>query len=84
MRLGHSLSHETPLVCGLPQGSPASPILIILYIEPILRLGDQKLKFSYGDDVAITSWTYIHTVHRKIGKRSADSIGPEKTKYHFF
>lgn len=53
MQFGDSLSQETQLVCGLPQGSPATPVLFMLYIEPILRLGDQKSKFSYADDVAI-------------------------------
>lgn len=46
-------SQETPLICGLPQGSPASPILFLLYTEPILRLGKRNNKYSYADDVAI-------------------------------
>lgn len=53
IRLGESTTQETPLRCGLPQGSPVSPILFMLYTEPILRLGDRKMKFSYADDVAI-------------------------------
>lgn len=52
-RLGDARTDEIQLNCGLPQGSPISPILFILYTEPILHIGDQKMKFSYADDVAI-------------------------------
>lgn len=44
---------STPLQCGLPQGSPASPILFLLYTEPIYRLGEQTGRFGYADDTAI-------------------------------
>ncbi len=36
---------------GLPQGSPVSPILFLLYIEPLLRLG--KSRFGYADDACL-------------------------------
>lgn len=39
-----------PIVCGLPQGSPVSPILFLLYIEPLLRLSLGR--FGYADDAA--------------------------------
>jgi ribonuclease HI len=42
-----------PLSCGLPQGSPCSPLLFLLYTEPIYRLGNQKGRFGYADDTAI-------------------------------
>lgn len=53
IRLDDTVTQETPLNCGLPQGSPVSPILFMLYTEPILRQGEQKMKFSFADDVAI-------------------------------
>lgn len=53
IRFETATTPESPLACGLPQGSPASPILFMLYTEPILRQGDQKMKFSYADNVAI-------------------------------
>ncbi|KAM5344599.1 hypothetical protein ACJ41O_013134 [Fusarium nematophilum] len=43
----------SPLQCGLPQGSPVSPILFLLYTEPIYRLGNTKGRFGYADDTAI-------------------------------
>ncbi|KAJ6436970.1 Protein phosphatase 1 regulatory subunit 3A [Purpureocillium lavendulum] len=44
---------SSPLQCGLPQGSPASPILYLLYTEPIYRLRNLKGRFGYADDTAI-------------------------------
>ncbi|KAJ6438021.1 hypothetical protein O9K51_09443 [Purpureocillium lavendulum] len=44
---------SSPLQCGLPQGSPASPILYLLYTEPIYRLRNPKGRFGYADDTAI-------------------------------
>ncbi|OAQ63773.1 endonuclease/reverse transcriptase [Purpureocillium lilacinum] len=44
---------SSPLQCGLPQGSPVSPILFLLYTEPIYRLGDPKGRFGYADDTGI-------------------------------
>ncbi|KAK4065805.1 hypothetical protein Purlil1_14028 [Purpureocillium lilacinum] len=41
---------SSPLLCGLPQGSPVSPILFLLYTEPIYRLGNPKGRFGYADD----------------------------------
>ncbi|KJZ70627.1 hypothetical protein HIM_09982 [Hirsutella minnesotensis 3608] len=43
----------SPLQCGLPQGSPVSPTLFLLYTEPIYRLGHSKGRFGYADDTAI-------------------------------
>ncbi|KAF5721341.1 reverse transcriptase domain-containing protein, partial [Fusarium mundagurra] len=45
----------SPLQCGLPQGSPVSPILFLLYTEPIYRLGNPQGRFGYADDTAILS-----------------------------
>lgn len=44
---------SSPLQCGLPQGSPVSPILFLLYTEPIYRLGNPKGRFGYADDTGI-------------------------------
>jgi ribonuclease HI len=44
---------SSPLQCGLPQGSPVSPVLFLLYTEPIYRLGKAQSRFGYADDTAI-------------------------------
>lgn len=41
-------SNPFPVLCGLPQGSPVSPILFLLYVEPFLRLS--RGRFGYADD----------------------------------
>lgn len=46
---GHTTS-PFPLQCGLPQGSPVSPILFLLYIAPLIQLS--RGRFGYADDAA--------------------------------
>lgn len=53
IRLDGSLGPPIAIHCGLPQGSPVSPILFMLYISPLLLLGKPKLRFGYADDVAL-------------------------------
>ncbi|KAJ3455637.1 hypothetical protein MRS44_017119 [Fusarium solani] len=53
VRYQDTLTPSSPLQCGLPQGSPASPILFLLYTEPIYRLSNPQGRFGYADDTAI-------------------------------
>ena len=53
IRLDGSTGPATPIQCGLPQGSPVSPILFMLYIAPLLALGDQRARYGYADDVGL-------------------------------
>ncbi|KAI0992648.1 hypothetical protein K3495_g15537, partial [Podosphaera aphanis] len=53
IRLDGSVGPETKVHCGLPQGSPVSPILFMLYLSPLFFLGSAKNKFGYADDVAL-------------------------------
>ncbi|KAI0998888.1 hypothetical protein K3495_g9309 [Podosphaera aphanis] len=39
--------------CGLPQDSPISPILFMLYVALIFKMGSTSCKFGYIDDVAL-------------------------------
>lgn len=53
IRLNGLVSPKTKVHCGLPQGSPVSPILFMLYLSPLFLLGSAKNKFGYADDVAL-------------------------------
>ncbi|CCU74408.1 reverse transcriptase [Blumeria hordei DH14] len=56
IRLDGSTGPEFDVSCGLPQGSPVSPILFILYLAPLLHMGSAKRRFGYADDIA-----FLHT-----------------------
>ncbi|KHJ34730.1 hypothetical protein EV44_g4149 [Erysiphe necator] len=49
--LDQSKTESLPILCGLPQGSPVSPILFLLYVESLLRLS--RGCYGYADDAAI-------------------------------
>jgi len=55
IRLDGVLGPQESIQCGLPQGSPISPILFMLYIAPLLKMGIRKRRFGYADDVALVS-----------------------------
>ena len=85
----------TPLQCGLPQGSPVSPILFLLYTEPIYRLGNPEGRFGYADDTAIlctgqsleeTSRTASDYLQELVNWGTANGISfdPEKTEVMHF
>ncbi|EED16913.1 reverse transcriptase, putative [Talaromyces stipitatus ATCC 10500] len=52
IRLDGEIGPSTDIACGLPQGSPVSGILFMLYIAPLFRLGNPRNRFGYADDVA--------------------------------
>ncbi|RKK35990.1 hypothetical protein BFJ67_g13012, partial [Fusarium oxysporum f. sp. cepae] len=55
VRYQDTVTPSSPLQCGPSQGSPVSPILFLLYTEPIYRLGNPQGRFGYADDTAILS-----------------------------
>jgi len=53
IRLDGETGPEIAIQCGLPQGSPVSPILFMLYIAPLFWLGAPARRFGYADDIAL-------------------------------
>ncbi|KAI0999306.1 hypothetical protein K3495_g8891 [Podosphaera aphanis] len=53
IRLDGETTPPQKVNCGLPQGSPISPILFMLYVAPILKMGSTSRKFGYVNDVAL-------------------------------
>ena len=51
IHLDGELGPPAAIECGLPQGSPVSPILFALYIAPLLWMGRSKKRFGYADDL---------------------------------
>ena len=54
IRLDGHQSQTFAVPAGLPQGSPVSPILFMLYLEPIFRIGPMfahRGRFGYADDI---------------------------------
>jgi hypothetical protein len=53
IRLDGETGLATDIWCGLPQGSPISPILFMLYTAPLFWLGTLAGRFGYADDVGL-------------------------------
>jgi ribonuclease HI len=53
IRLDGVVGPRIDIQCGLPQGSPVSPILFMLYLAPLFKLGQPSTRFGYADDVAL-------------------------------
>ncbi|KAI0997817.1 hypothetical protein K3495_g10370 [Podosphaera aphanis] len=53
IRLDGELGPLQSINCDLPQGFSVSPILFILYISPLFKMGSITRKFGYADNIAI-------------------------------
>jgi hypothetical protein len=53
IRLDGELGPIIEILYGLPQGLLVLPILFMLYLSPLFRLGRPKARFGYIDDAAI-------------------------------
>ncbi|RKK51756.1 hypothetical protein BFJ69_g17922, partial [Fusarium oxysporum] len=94
-RYQDTITPLSPLQCGLPQGSPVSPILFLLYTEPIYRLSNPQGRFGYADDTAIlcvgdtveeTAATASRSVEEMVrwGAANGVSFDPKKTEVMHF
>ncbi|EED14759.1 hypothetical protein TSTA_042340, partial [Talaromyces stipitatus ATCC 10500] len=52
IRLDGETGPSIDITCGLPQGSPVSGILFMLYTSPLFRLGNPRNRFGYADNAA--------------------------------
>ena len=53
IRYPGGVTEPIPLACGVPQGSPASPVLFMLYLAEGLQKGSRRCRFGYADDIAL-------------------------------
>ena len=53
VRFSGGVTTQKELVCGVPQGSPISPLLFLLYMAEPVRSGTPGVRFSYADDIGI-------------------------------
>ena len=53
VRYPGGVTEPIQLACGVPQGSPASPALFMLYLAEGLQKGSRKCRFGYADDIGL-------------------------------
>lgn len=72
IRLDGETSDSFPILCGLPQGSPISPILFLLFMAPALELGAGAGHFGYADDINLLRSAQTLEACRETLQRAVD------------
>ena len=57
---------------GVPQGSPLSPVLLIIWMAPIMEDRERKVSISLGRDVEVFS--YVDNIHVGVYGRSQGGL----------
>ncbi|KAI0992044.1 hypothetical protein K3495_g16142, partial [Podosphaera aphanis] len=68
------VTHPKKLVCGVPQGSPISPLLFLLYIAEPMRSGNSSARFSYADDIGILGIGRTAAESAAVAQREIDNL----------
>ncbi|KAI0995925.1 hypothetical protein K3495_g12256, partial [Podosphaera aphanis] len=74
VRYHGGVTTERELTCGVPQGSPISPLLFLLYMAEPMRSGNTNLRFSYADDVGILGFGPTAAESAATAQRKVDHL----------
>ena len=90
----NSIEAFKSILTGIPQGSPISPILFLIYIRDLFKSANISFR-SYLDDITLTTTSNslkknIKTLEREVkdifdlGDKNAISFDKDKTKLIYF
>ncbi|KAI1002900.1 hypothetical protein K3495_g5303 [Podosphaera aphanis] len=74
VRYPRGVTHPKKLVCGVPQGSPISSLLFLLYIAEPMRSGNSSARFSYADDIGILGIGLTAAESAAVAQREIDNL----------